>query len=498
MRTPDLDSVTIPELNRLLADGELTAVDLASAYLERIRTIDPLLRSVLCVNPAALVEAAESDRRRAAGGVLGPLDGIPILLKDNVDTADLPTTAGSRALLLPPPERDAFLVRRLRAAGVVVLGKTNLSEWANFRSANSTSGWSAVGGQTSNAHVLDHNPSGSSSGSGSSVAAALAQFAIGTETDGSIVSPAGTNGIAGLKPSVGLVSRSGVVPISGEQDTPGPMARHVVDLAVALGALQGRDPDDPATSDYPDDQVTDYAAALDPDALQGARLGLWHVANESDEIKAILQSGVDALKAAGADVVEVELPNVADVGTHELPAMWSELRHDLEAYLATRPGAPATLAELIAFNEADPVELSKFPQDHFEHAAKAPALTDAEYVEHRTTARRLAREAIDETLATQRLDAIVAVTNGPAWPITYYPDGDRGIVGSSGAAAVAGYPAVTVPAGFVGPLPIGVTFFGARFADARMLALAAAFEERTRARRAPTFQPSLNVEQPAD
>jgi amidase len=272
----------------------------------------------------------------------------------------------------------------------------------------------------------------------------------------------------------------------------------VVDLAVALGALQGRDPDDPATSDYPDDQVTDYAAALDPDALRGARLGLWHVANESDEIKAIIQSGVDALKAAGADVVEVELPNVAEVGTHELPAMWSELRHDLEAYLATRPGAPATLAELIAFNEADPVELSKFPQDHFEHAAKAPALIDAEYVEHRTTARRLAREAIDETLATQRLDAIVAVTNGPAWPITYYPDGDRGIVGSSGAAAVAGYPAVTVPAGFVGPLPIGVTFFGARFADARMLALAAAFEERTRARRAPTFQPSLNVEQPVD
>ncbi len=491
MHIPDLDSVTIPELNRLLDTGELTAVDLATAYLERIRTIDPMLRSVLFVNPTALVQAADSDRRRQAGATLGPLDGIPVLLKDNVDTADMPTTAGSRALLVSPPKADAPLARRLRAAGAVILGKTNMSEWANFRSAKSTSGWSGVGGQTVNAHVLDRNPSGSSSGSGSSIAAALAQFAIGTETDGSIVSPAGTNGIAGLKPTIGLVSRTGVVPVSSAQDTAGPMARHVVDLAVALSVLQGPDPADPATADVPADQVTDYLAVLDPDALRGARLGLWHVANESEAIGAIVTSTVDALRAAGAEVVEVELPHQEEIGPHELPAMWAEFRHDLEAYLATREGGPASFAELIEFNKVDSLELSRFPQDHLENAAAAPPLTDEEYREHRATATDLARRSIDETLAEHRLDAIVAVTNGPAWQISYEPNSDRDVVGSSSAAAVAGYPAVTVPAGFVGPLPVGMSFFGARFADARMLALAAAFEQATKARRAPRFLPTL-------
>jgi amidase len=488
---PDLDSVTIPELNRLLDAGDLTAVDLAAAYLERIRAIDPMLRSVLFVNPAALVQAADSDRRRRAGGALGPLDGIPILLKDNVDTADMPTTAGSRALLVAPPSADAPLAARLRAAGVVILGKTNLSEWANFRSAESTSGWSGVGGQTVNAHVLDRNPSGSSSGSGSSIAAALAQFAIGTETDGSIVSPAGTNGIAGLKPTIGLVSRTGVVPVTSRQDTAGPMARHVVDLAVALSVLQGPDPADPATAEVPADQVTDYAAALDPDALRGARLGLWHVPNESDAIRAVVTSTVDALRAGGAEVVEVELPHQEDIGSNELPSMWAEFRHDLEAYLATREGAPATFAELIGFNKADSIELSRFPQDHLEHAAEAPPLTDDTYRQHRATATELARRSIDDTLAEHRLDAIVAVTNGPAWRISYHPNSDRDIVGSSSAAAVAGYPAVTVPAGFVGSLPIGMSFFGARFTDARILALAAAFEQATKARRAPKFLPTV-------
>jgi amidase len=489
--TPDLDSATIPELNRLLDSGELTAVDLAAAYLERIRTVDPLLRSVLFVDPTALVQAAASDRRRKAGGTLGPMDGIPVLLKDNVDTADMPTTAGSRAMLVESPAADAHLVRRLRAAGAVILGKTNLSEWANFRSSNSTSGWSGVGGQTVNAHVLDRNPSGSSSGSGVAVAAALAQIAIGTETDGSIVSPAGINGVAGHKPSIGLISRAGVVPVSGEQDTPGPIARHVVDLAVAMSVLQGRDPDDPATADYPDDQIVDYAAALDPDALQGKRIGVWHVQNESDEIAAIISSTVDSLTAAGAIVVPVELPYQDDIGPAEMPAMWAEFRHDLEVYLATRNGVPRTMAELIDFNKADSVELSKFPQEHFERAAAAPALTDPEYRKQRATATDLARRSIDETLAAQQLDAILAVTNGPAWPIGYYPTGDRDIVGSSSAAAVAGYPAVTVPAGFIGPLPIGVSFFADRFADAKVLAFAAAFEQVSKARRAPTYLPTV-------
>ncbi|HEX5121578.1 MAG TPA: amidase [Pseudonocardiaceae bacterium] len=491
MHTPDLDSATIPELNRLLSAGELTAVDLAAAYLERIRTVDPLVRSVLFVDPTALLQAAASDRRRRAGETRGPLDGIPVLLKDNVDTAHLPTTAGSRAMLVAPPAADAYLVRRLRDAGAVILGKTNLSEWANFRSTNSTSGWSAVGGQTVNPHVLDRNPSGSSSGSAAAIAAALAQVAIGTETDGSIVSPAGSNGVVGLKPSIGLVSRTGVVPISGEQDTPGPMARHVVDAAITMSALQGRDPADEATSLYPDDQTTDYAAALYPEALRGARIGVWHVPNESDDITAIMRSTVDAITESGAVVVDVELPYQDDIGPVELPAMWAEFRHELEAYLATRQDVPATMAELIEFNKSDPVELSQFPQEHFEHAAEAPPITDPEYREQRAKAADLARRSIDETLATHQLDAILAVTNGPAWQIGYYPDGDHDVIGSSSAPAVAGYPAVTVPAGFVGPLPIGVSFFAGRFADARVLAFAAAFEQVSKARRAPAYLPTL-------
>jgi amidase len=489
MPTPDLDSVTIPELNRLLQTGEITAVDLTSAYLERIRAVDPKLRSVLFTDPSALLQAAASDRRRVAGATLGPLDGIPVLLKDNIDTADLPTTAGSRAMLVRPPDADAFLVRRLRAAGAVILGKANLSEWANFRSTNSTSGWSALGGQTVNPHVLDRDPSGSSSGSAAAVAASLAQFAIGTETDGSIVCPAGACGVVGYKPTIGLVSRAGVVPISGEQDTPGPITRHVVDAAIAMSVLRARDPADPATSEQPDEEV-DYPAALDPDALRGARIGVWHVPDEGDGVGAVMSSTMDILRAAGATVVEVELPYQDEIGPVELPSMWAEFRHDLEVYLATRDGVPATVAELVAFNEADPVELSRFPQDHFEHAVAAPPLTDPGYRKGRAMATDLARRSIDETLAAERLDAVVAASNGPASPITYYPDRAPGI-SSSSAAAVAGYPSVTVPAGFVGPLPVGVSFFAGRFADARVLALAAAFERASTARRAPTYLPTM-------
>jgi amidase len=492
--TPDLDSATIPELNRLLSTGELTSVELTSAYLERIRTVDPMLRAVLFVDPSALVQAAASDRRRAAGGSLGPLDGIPVLLKDNIDTRDLPTTAGSRALLVAAPAGDAFLVRKLRAAGAVLLGKTNLSEWANFRSTHSTSGWSAIGGQTVNPHVLDRNPSGSSSGSGVAVAASLAQVAIGTETDGSIVGPGGANGIVGYKPTIGLISRAGVVPISGRQDTPGPMARHVVDAAVAISALQGNDPDDPATAEIPAGQVTDYAAALDPDVLRGARVGVWHVPNEGDAIAAVMASVVDTLETAGATVVSVTLPYADKIGDDELPAMWAEFRHDLEAYLATRPGAPATFAELVRFNEQDPVELSLFPQDHFEHAASAPPLADPEYRVQRERATDLARRSIDETLETERVDVIVAPSNAPAWLIDYYPAGDKDVIGSSSPAAVAGYPTITVPAGFVGPLPVGVSFIASRFQDAKVLAFAHAFEQRSNARRAPKYLATISQE----
>jgi amidase len=493
--TPDLDSATIPHLRWLFDSGALTSVELTEAYLERIRTVDPLLRAVLFVDPSALLQAAASDRRRQAGGSLGPMDGIPVLLKDNVDTSDLPTTAGSRALLVAPPRSDAHLVRRLRAAGAVILGKTNLSEWANFRSMHSTSGWSALGGQTANPHVLDRDPSGSSSGSGAAIAASLAQVAIGTETDGSIVSPGGICGIVGFKPTIGLISRAGVVPVSGEQDTPGPMTRHVVDAAIAMSVLQGRDMDDPATAECPDDQVTDYLAALDPDALRGRRIGVWHVPHEDESVTAVISSTVDTLTSCGATVVEVSLPHQDELGVDELPAMWAEFRHELEVYLATREGAPGTLADLIEFNKADPVELSRFPQDHFERAAASPPLTDPEYRRQRATATDLARRSIDETLAADRLDAIVAATNGPADRITYHPREDSheaGDIGSSSPAAVAGYPTVTVPAGFAGVLPIGVSFIAGRFADATVLSLAAAFERASVARRPPTYLPTID------
>lgn len=488
MSTTDLDPLTIPDLHRLFASGELTSVDLTGAYLERIRTVDPLLRSVLFVDPSALVQAAASDRRRRQGAVLGPLDGVPVLLKDNIDTADLPTTAGSRALLVDPPASDAFLVRRLRAAGAVVLGKTNLSEWANFRSTNSSSGWSALGGQTANPYVLDRSPIGSSSGSAVAVAASLAQIAIGTETDGSIVCPGGANAVAGLKPSVGLISRAGIVPITGRQDTAGPMARHVVDLAITLSVLCGVDPDDPATALYPGDRIVDYAAALDPDVLRGARVGWWPVEGDGE---IAMSSTVDCLKASGAVVVPVSLPYQDDLLAAELPAMWAEFRHDLEGYLATRPGAPSTLRELIEFNEADPVELSVFGQEHFEHAADAPPVDDPEPRRLRALATDLARRSIDETMAEHRLDVIVAASNDPAWRIDHAA-GDRDDDGSSSPAAVAGYPTVTVPAGFVGHLPVGVSFVAERWADAKVLSFAAAYERVAAARRPPSYLPTID------
>lgn len=488
--TAELDEITIPEVNRRLAAGTLRAVELAEAYLDRIRTVDPKLRSVLFVDPSALVQAAASDRRRKDGETRGPLDGIPILIKDNIDTADLPTTAGSRALLVAPARRDATLVRQLRAAGAVILGKTNLSEWANFRSTYSTSGWSALGGQTVNPYVLDRNPSGSSSGSAVAMAASLAQVAIGTETDGSIVGPGGANGVTGCKPTIGLISRGGVIPISAAQDTPGPMARHVIDLAVTMSVLRGIDPDDPVTGAYPDDCITDYAAALDPDCLRNARIGIWRIPDQGSGVDRVLESTVDVLSAAGAKPIPVDLPYLAELGEMELPSMWAEFRDGLERYLATRPGAPRTFAELIRFNVEDPVELSRFGQDHFEAAAASPPLTDPGYQHKRARATELARRAIDETMATHGLDAIVVPSNGPAWLIDY-DNGDKDEIGSSSPAAVAGYPTATVPAGFDGALPIGVSFICGRYADARVLALAAAFEQVAQARRPPAYLPTL-------
>jgi amidase len=481
----DLDAATIPDLQRQMDRGRLTAVGLTKAYLSRIGSVDSKIRSVVALNSRAVAEAAASDARRRSGRTLGQLDGIPVLLKDNVDTRAMPTTAGSRALA-GRPAKDAHLVDRLYRGGAVILGKANLSEWANFRSTKSSSGWSGVGGQTNNPFVLDRNPCGSSSGSGAAIAASLAQVAIGTETDGSIVCPSGANGIVGHKPTLGLVSRTGVVPISAEQDTAGPMSRHVVDSAITLSVLQGRDPSDAATKAIPAGQPRDYASLLRPDALRGARIGVWRLSGADAEVDRVVTESVRTLRSQGATVIDVDLPYQDVIAVNEFPALITEFKRDLHAYLAARPGKPDTLDELIAFNRRDPVELSKFGQEIFEQAAVAPPATDPAYRQQRSTATTLARRSIDETLAKHRLDAIIAPTNSPAWK-TDYETGDAFVLGSSGPAAVSGYPNISVPAGFAGPLPIGVSFFAGRWSDARVLSLGAAFERARDARQAPRF-----------
>ena len=503
LRGIDLESATIPDLQRAMNRHKLTSVQLTSFYLRRIAALNPKLHAVIQTNPDAIRIAQASDKQRRHHGARSPLEGIPVLLKDNVDTRDREhTTAGSFALINSTPARDAFLVQRLRAAGAVVLGKANLSEWANFRSTASSSGWTAVGGQTNNPYVLDRNPCGSSSGSAVSVSADLSTVAIGTETDGSIVCPSGQNGVVGIKPTLGLVSRSGVVPISAEQDTAGPMGKHVVDAALTLEALRGVDPSDPATAASAPFLNVNYLARFSPDALRGKRIGLWLAGTGVENVPAVAQIMTDtvaALTRLGATVVPADQPFLADVGNQvggpEFDALLVEFKHDINAYLAARPGQdPSTLAGLIDFNNrlAD-VELKFFGQEIFEAAeATSGDLTDPAYLQERHTATSLAQQSIDGTIAQLHLDAIVAPTNGPAW-VTRLPGGDTfdQFVSSSTPPAVSGYPAVTVPAGFAGPFPIGVSFLGGRFQEATLLPLADAFERGTRERRVPTFIPSI-------
>jgi amidase len=504
-----LDSLTIPDAQEQMEEGSLTSVQLTEAYLHRILLLDPRLNSIIDLDHQALGDAQASDERRQHEGPRSELEGIPVLLKDNIDAEGFATTAGSRALLSTRPD-DAELTRRLRAAGAIVLGKTNLSEWANFRGNASTSGWSGVGGQTNNPYVLDRNPCGSSSGSGVAAAAALAQLTIGTETDGSIVCPAAQNGVVGLKPTLGLISRDGIVPISAEQDTAGPMARHVVDVAIATAVLQGTDEGDAATAEIPADQPQDYAALLDDESLEGARIGLWRPYQlgrldgneppegwtEEDEanlvaVENVLISSRKALEQAGATVVEVALPYQDEIGAAEGPLLVSEFARDLPAYLEATPGEhPRSLQGLIDFNAADPVELSLFDQGTFEAAAAQPRELTPETVALRQETRRLARASIDEVLAEYELDAIVSPTNSAAWETRYIKtDGqnDRFLFGSSGPAAVAGYPNITVPAGYVGPLPIGLSFIGTRWDEADLMSYAYDFEEETEARVQPRF-----------
>lgn len=491
----DLDALTIPDLQSMMDAGDLTAVQLTQAYLDRIAEHDDEVGAVLTLNPDALADARASDDARADGGARSPLEGIPVLLKDNVDTADLPTTAGSRLLLDSEPD-DATITARLLDAGAVVIGKANLSEWANFRGADSTSGWSGAGGQTANPYVLDRNPCGSSSGSAAGVAASFAQVAIGTETDGSIVCPSGANGVVGVKPTLGQVSRDGVVPISAEQDTAGPIARHAVDAALLLAVVAGPDDADEATAQVPDGTDTGFAD-LDLDALQGTRIGVWSPAPDSGVdagTLAVLTSAVAALEAAGATTVPVELPYQDEIGEGETPALLAEFDRDLTAYLeATDGDVPDDLAGLVAENDDDPVELAYFGQELFTEAIAAP---DAEQTRDRI--RDLAQRSVDETLAQgpgddDDLTAIVALTGTPAWVTRYAGvDGvaDEFVYSSSTPAAVAGYPAVSVPAGFAGPrgaLPVGVSLIGTGWSDADLLDVAADFEDQAQARRAPGF-----------
>ncbi|CAN5354838.1 amidase family protein [soil metagenome] len=476
----DMERVTIPQLQAAMGAGRLSSTELTGFYLDRIARIDPLVNSVLRLNGNALAEAAASDRVRRTTGARGPMEGIPVLLKDNIDTADLGSTAGSEALLAARPD-DAELVGRLRAAGAVIIGKANLSEWANFRSFNSTSGWSAVGGQTNNPYVLDRNPCGSSSGSGAAVAANLAVVAVGTETDGSIVCPAVQTGVVGHKPTLGLVSGDGIVPISSEQDTAGPMARNVTDTAILLDVLDRVD--------------VDYTDALDPDALDGARIGVWRsvTGDTSPDVDALFDRTIARLRSLGATTVEVTPPFQNVIGNNEFPALLTEFAHDIDAYLADTPGPhPEDLAGLIDFNikRAD-TELVYFDQSIFEEAqATGGDLTDPDYQRSRTAATAAAKLSIDATLARLDLDAIAAPTNSPAW-LTTLGEGDAFEFGSSSPAAVSGYPNVTVPMGYIGPLPIGMSVFAGAGDDAVVLGLAFAWEQATGVRRPPAYRPTL-------
>jgi amidase len=494
----NLDTATVLDLQRDMNRHRFTSAELTLVYLSRIRQLNPQLHAVIETNPDALFESIASDVRRALHRSRGPLDGIPVLLKDNVGTGDREhTTAGSFALLGANPA-DAFLVTRLRGAGAVILGKANLSEWANFRSTSSSSGWSGRGGQTNNPYVLDRNPCGSSSGSAVAAAADLATVTIGTETDGSIVCPSGTNDDVGIKPTLGLVSRTGVIPISAEQDTAGPITRNMTDAAAVLSVIQGVDPSDPATAAAAPYVHRNYLEDLDSHALQGKRIGVWRGGGDVADVNAVTDAAVATLQAQGATVVDdIDLPGLDDAFNNEFPALLVEFKHDINAYLAATPGQhPADLAGLIAFDiqHAD-IEMPFFQQEIFDLAqATSGDLTDPTYIQERTTATNAARNAIDSALAADHLDAIVAPTNGPSW-VTNLQTGDdfTNFVSASGPAAIAGYPDLTVPAGYAdnGQLPIGMSFFGTAFSEPSLIGMGYAFEQATHARRAPAFLPTL-------
>jgi amidase len=494
---PDFSEASIAELHDRMQRGELRSEELVHWYLDRIEELDvggPGLNSIIELNPDALLIARSLDEEWRSSGPRGPLHGIPVVLKANIDTADrMHTTAGSLALAAHIPPRDAFLVSQLRDAGAVILAKANLSEWANFRSSRSSSGWSSIGGQTKNPYDTLRNPCGSSSGSAVAVAANLAMAAIGTETDGSIVCPSGTNGIVGIKPTLGLVSRAGIIPIAHSQDTAGPMARSMRDAAILLSAIAGPDPDDPDSATAPS-SAPNYAANLTADGLHGKRIGIhreYYGAGSNRGVSELFEDSIEALREQGAEIVDdIEL-DISGVGDAEYTVLLYEFKHDLAAYFEHSEAPFADLAEIIEFNEQNrDTVMPIFGQEVMLESERSGSLDDDIYVQALATSRGTSQRVLREAFESHELDAIVTMTNGPAW-MTDHANGDSFHIGSARWAAVSGYPNITVPAGFVSGLPIGMSFIGRPYSEQELIRIAYAFEQATLARRAPTGMTSV-------
>jgi len=492
----DLNEITVDELQQKMESGELTSVDICKKYLDRIEEVDPILKSVIELNPDALEIAKNLDEERKTGKVRGDLHGIPILFKDNIDTGDkMQTTAGSLALEGNFAPKDAFIIKKMREAGAVVLGKTNLSEWANFRSTNSSSGWSGRGGQVRNPFYLDRSPCGSSAGTGAAVSANLCVMGIGTETNGSIVCPSGVNGVVGIKPTLGLWSRQGIIPIAHSQDTAGPMARTVKDAAILLGALAEFDSSDAETHIGNGEIHKDYTQFLEVDGLKGMRIG---IASEmigfNTKVDALFTKSVEVMKEKGAEIVEeVKFENRKKWGEPSYQVLLYEFKADLNKYLQEHPNALLkNMAEIIEFNKnnADK-EMPWFDQEIFEMAQEKGDLSTEEYLNALKDSKRFAgKEGIDAVMKEHNLDAVIAQTNGPAWTIDWV-NGDHFSGGSSSPAAISGYPNITVPMGFVEGLPVGISFFGLAWSEPKLLKIAYAFEQATKHRKPPGFAKSL-------